>query len=102
MPAPYVKTTEQADPVSYQDLFMAAWRQDRSALPSILLPCNQAEATCAARFVSNRRRHQSSEQGPDTPIDVVWIARWTARPADSQSGALVGAWPTSTRTGRPS
>jgi hypothetical protein len=37
VPAAYVKASERADPVSCQALLVAAWRQDRSALPSILL-----------------------------------------------------------------
>ena len=106
VPAPYVKTTERADPVSRQALLVEAWRWDQSALHGFLLSLQSGRGDLRGAVVSGRRRHQSSQRA------------WTRRSmsvVDRATGLLASpvvrrpvrerlaeARPTSIRTGRPS
>jgi hypothetical protein len=61
--------------------------------PACFCPCRQAETTGVAR-VHLRHRHQTSEQGQDAPIEVVWITPLDCLPArssGSQSGSACQA-----------
>jgi hypothetical protein len=102
----YVKTSERADPVSRQALLVEAWRWDRSALHRFLLSLQSGRGDLRGAVVAGRRRHQSCKQGLDAPIDVVVdrAAGLLASPVVRRlvRERLVGAWPTSIRTGRPS
>ena len=105
MRAPYVKTSERADPVSRQALLVERGVGTGQRFTDSFCPCSQAEATCVARL-SQADAGISPVSGLDAPIDVVVdrAAGLLASPVVRLPvrERLAGAWPTSIRTGRPS
>jgi hypothetical protein len=90
VPAPYVKTTEQADPVSCQDLLVETLHCYRSALPSILLPLQPGRGDLRGA-VSRTHAGTSPVSRAGTRRSMSsWIAPLECRPARS-SGSQSGS-----------